>query len=353
MTGTGKQQAAGRAYGTTVANALLVDRSGDPGVSDVGYVPSTASGHHRPDPDNPTQGFHGPFYGQRTKGFAVTKRHALDPPPPPGSKDYRKALRQVRVKGIAPELVGTLPPGGSKRTPEETLIGLFWAYDGAKDIGTPPRLYNTIVRKIAVAQHNDVAANARLFALVNAAMADAGILAWEQKYLYDLWRPVVGIREERAVDAGWLPLGAPRTNEPGQKNFTPPFPAYPSGHATFGAAALQVTRLFYGVTTDGPDNLARGLTFASDELNGISTDNRGNVRPLDVRTFPDGLWGMIRENAVSRVFLGVHWITDGFVPGPGGDMDLTQNVGGVRLGLDIANDIFNNGRAGGLHKSNV
>jgi vanadium chloroperoxidase len=48
----------------------------------------------------------------------------------------------------------------------------------------------------------------------------------------------------------WLPLGAPLTNATG-KNFTPHFPAYPSGHATFGAAAFHITRRFYGVAERG------------------------------------------------------------------------------------------------------
>lgn len=63
------------------------------------------------------------------------------------------------------------------------------------DLGTPPRLYNQIVRAIAIARNNSTDDNARLFAMVNAAMGDAGILAWEQKYIHNLWRPVVGIRE--------------------------------------------------------------------------------------------------------------------------------------------------------------
>jgi hypothetical protein len=62
---------------------------------------------------------------------------------------------------------------------------------------------------------------------------------------------------------------------------------------------------------------------------------------------------VIRENSLSRVFLGVHWSFDGFVPTPTGGMDLTENVGGVRLGLDIAEDIFNGGPALGLRKSTV
>jgi hypothetical protein len=75
--------------------------------------------------------------------------------------------------------MGTLPSGFSLRTVDETLIGTCWGYDGASGLGTPPRLYNQIIREVAKAKGNSVADNARLFALVNAAMGDAGILAWE------------------------------------------------------------------------------------------------------------------------------------------------------------------------------
>ncbi|MDP8974041.1 MAG: hypothetical protein M3N45_12955, partial [Actinomycetota bacterium] len=122
------------------------------------------------------------------------------------------------------------------------------------------------------------------------------------------------------TDVGWLPLGAPKSNTTG-RNFTPNFPAYPSEHATFGAAALQMTRLFYNKTEPGADSLFDGLSFVSDEYNGETKDNHGTVRPRHARRFPDGLWGMIKENSLSRVFLGVHWIFDGFAPAVGGSMD--------------------------------
>ncbi|MDQ3686744.1 MAG: hypothetical protein M3430_14270, partial [Acidobacteriota bacterium] len=175
-------------------------------------------------------------------------------------------------------------------------------------------------------------------------------------------------------DPFWLPLGAPNTNRPLMKNSTPPFPAYPSGHATFGAAAFHITRLFYGkgfvssggtsVITGGkqiiksgnlvPDDLFDGLAFVSDELNGMNQDNQGTVRPRHVRNFgfvssmrplSGGLGKMIIENATSRIYLGVHWIFDAF--------RLTSNkpdfsaagleIGGVPLGLKIAEDIFKTG----------
>jgi hypothetical protein len=380
LAGAGDEDDPGHDFGVAIAQQILDDRAGDPGAEATGYVPSQQRGKHRPDPDNPDQGFNAPFYGARSKLFAVTARHALNNPPPLGSPKYLSALQDVRAQGIAPELMETLPARFPRRTVNETLRGIYWAYDGASGLGTPPRLYNQIVRKVAEKKQNTAEDNARLFALVNVAMADAGILAWDQKFPpggHDLWRPVLGIREHDAstgptgvganaigpdCDTLWLPLGAPLTNKV-DKNFTPPFPAYPSGHATFGAAAFHITRLFYGpggvnnggvdVGDRGPDHLFDGLEFVSDELNGVNKDNKGAVRPRHARTFDGGLWRMIIQNARSRVDLGVHWIFDAFAVDNNGDPDLTQNVGGVPLGLTIAEDIFQAGGGKGPKKSAV
>jgi len=369
LDGAGNEEDDSHKFGVAVADALLADRGGDPGAGSVLYKPSRERGRHRPDPDNPALGFHAPDYGKQSKGFAVTRRWRLAKPPL-DNDEYRAALREVRGKGIKLELMGTLPQRFERRTVDETLVGLYWGYDGAFQLGTPPRLYNQIIRAVAGARQNNVAANARLFALVNAAMADAGILAWEQKYCHDFWRPVLGVREhDRSLGPGsthakdnivddcdplWLPLGAPLTNRVG-KNFTPPFPAYPSGHATFGAAAFHMTRLFYGqggrynLGRNSPltrDDLFSECSFVSEELDGVSTDNTGAVRPRHLRRFRDGLWQMIEENGRSRVYLGVHWVFDAFAVTEDGDFDLGRvdgegnPIGGVPLGLLIAEDIF-------------
>ena len=84
-------------------------------------------------------------------------------------------------------------------------------------------------------------------------MADAGIAIWESKYYYEFWRPVTGIREAdpgtgptglgdgnpaTVGDPTFSPLGAPASNLTGP-NFTPPFPAYPSGHAASAARSSR------------------------------------------------------------------------------------------------------------------
>ncbi|MBL8220362.1 MAG: phosphatase PAP2 family protein [Bryobacterales bacterium] len=352
-------------FGVAAARELLDHRKNDPDASDAGYSEVPARTHHRIDPDNPDQGYHAPFYGAKAMLFSSAP-FSLDDPRTLSAAEYDAALTEVRAKGIAPDKMGTLPAGSNPRTAEETLIGIYWGYDGASGLGTPPRLYNQIVRLVAEKQgfipglgfpiYEDQLM--RLFAMVNAALGDAGILAWADKYKYDFWRPVIGIRDHDAsmgmsssgssalhalCDPEWLPLGAPRTNKTNKKNFTPPFPAYPSGHATFGAAALGITRRFYGVVADGPDNLFDGLMFVSEEYNGANADNRGTIRPRHARSFPGGLWQMLQENGESRVYLGVHWVFDAFVRDSAGNMDLSRNYGGVKLGLDIANHIATNG----------
>jgi Vanadium chloroperoxidase N-terminal domain len=376
-------------FGMRVATEIWKTRKDDPSDSDDGYSTTFGVGRHRQDPNNP-QPNNAPFYGANSQTFAVTKRWGIKPPPQVGTNDYKRALRQVRSKGIIPRQMGTLPANFSKRTPEETLIGIYWGYDGAKNLGTPPRFFNQIVRQIALTKPNpttgainDVVQNAYLFALVNTAMGDAGILAWEQKYKHNFWRPILGVREhdpsmgvtgvggnvwDNDCDPCWLPLGAPNTNKIGENNFTPPFPAYPSGHATFGAASLHITRLFYGepIGSFVPDiiNTFKDMAFVSDEFNGINSDSDGTIRPKHHRQFKDGLWQMIFENGLSRVFLGVHWFFDAFdlkanaLNGNAAarnveidELDISVNtatpnevgIGGVPLGLAIAEDLFSNG----------
>ena len=375
----------GRRFGEAVADAMISFRQDDPEEVSLGhphyYVPKLMPGHHREDPYNPKQGFLGstwgtvPLFGPagRYKDNFVKPFGQSRPEDIVTHADWAAQVVEVRKKGAAP---GT---PGLTRTDEETVIGTFWGYDGARNIGTPPRLYNQCVHTII---ENPVLSlslgeSVKLLALCNMAMADSGILAWNEKYHFALYRPVIGAREYNkgygpdngaslptfdpalaplsagadyaAVatwlkqtpsrpslpattdqEANWKPLGAPQTNAK-ETSLTPNFPAYPSGHATFGTSCFQTVRHFLGTTADGLT-----FDFVSDELSGVvvSTvdgkpvpsgmrDSDGSYRPLHTRQLT--LEQAIHENAVSRIYLGVHWRIDA--------------EEGVRLGNEIATTI--------------
>jgi hypothetical protein len=330
----GPKENRGRAVGSYVATQILAARAND-GTEEVmqpGYVASGEPGFHAVDPMHPDQGYYGsgashvtPFAMGDVNHFEARE---LDDATVAGraeflaSPEYTNAFNEVLAYGGN----GTTSP--TQRTHEQTVIGIYWGYDGRPGLGTPPRLYNQIAQTIAKQRHNTEGQNARLFALVNIAMADAGIASWNTKYDDAVWRPVMGLRygdddgnPATDGDANWQPLGAPASNpRPGETNFTPPFPAYTSGHATFGAAAFQILTRFYG-----SDEIK--FTFVSDEYNGKTKDADGSVRPLIRRSF-DSFTEAKLENAQSRIYLGIHWAFD--------------RDEGIKQGDAVANYIFEN-----------
>lgn len=314
---------AGVMYGAEVANSWVASRHDDgASLPQLDSMFSTDPGHYRPDPVSklPTLGR---VWGQVTP--FVLANVATDAPlgPPPGlpTKGYADAFDDVFVNGR-----DNISQRDAKFR-DHAAIGIFWGYDGANLLGTPPRLYNQIV--VAAKEFLELAPKDQLnvLAAINAAMADAGIAAWYWKFAYDLWRPVTAIREAEAGwgptgkgdgnkhrkeqgDPFWLPLGAPRSNPfPGPKvgaegdNFTPNFPAYPSGHATFGTACFDT---FAGLLKKKPRDIV--VKFVSDEFNGDTLDNEGIHRPRWEQTF--SLAEAIEQNKISRIYLGVHWIFD-------------------------------------------
>ncbi len=327
----GDAKTRGIAVGQAVAQAILTARENDPDFLYGTYTPTGVPGNHAPDPTNPSQGFIGPDVGMMPP-FGVEDITTYRAPTPPEltSADYTAAFNEVRELG---EFRGGTS-GAMVPTDDETyVIANYWSYNGSPEIGTPPRLYNQIARVIAAQQCNEVHENARLFALINLAMADGGISAWDSKYNYAYWRPIVGIRQadtdgndDTEADGDWIPLGGSRSNpftvsaDEFESNFSPPFPAYTSGHATFGAAMFKTLANFY--QTD-----AITFTFMSDEWNGSTLDQFGRLRPVLSRTYTS-LSHAAAENAASRVFNGVHWRFDGSE--------------GVRAGNAIADYIFNN-----------
>jgi hypothetical protein len=302
----GRAKANGVTLGRAAAAAILARRADDgaqhpePRVG-IDYITSDAPGKWRQDPISENPLALGAHWGGVTP-FVLRSGDQFRVPAPPDldSREYTAAYNDVKAVGGDGIVTATV------RTADQTLAGIYWAYDGTPTLCAPPRLYNQITLHIAEQRRTGAIELARLLALVNVAMADAGIAIWESKYHYAFWRPVTGIRESdgnprTAPDPTYSPLGAPASNLDGP-NFTPPFPAYPSGHAGFGGALFQILRDFYGT-----DRIP--FTFVSDELNGETLDNEGNARPLVPRSF-SSLSQAEEENGQSRIYLGIHWVFD-------------------------------------------
>src|SRR5262245_23642983 len=330
----GRAKTNGIELGRSAAAAILALRASDGSQHaearvGVDFIPSNDPGKWRQDPLSQMPLALGAHWGE-VKPFVLQSGEQFRAPPPPamGSRAYAAAFDEVKRLGGD----GIVTP--TVRTAQQTFIGIFWAYDGTPSLCAPPRLYNQITVQIAEQKHTGVVELARLLALVNTAMADAGVAIWESKFHYQFWRPVTGIREadERTGPTGagdgnaatigdpkFTPLGAPASNLQGP-NFTPPFPAYPSGHAGLGGALFQILRNFYGT-----DRIA--FTFVSDEFNGETLDNAGNVRPLMPRRF-SSLSEAEEENGQSRIYLGIHWVFD--------------KTEGIAQGRRVADYVFRN-----------
>jgi hypothetical protein len=262
----------GVAWGEAVAGQILLLRGAD--GWDTTLSPPSDSGPAAwvPTPPGlapyllPGWGLVAPFAMPSSAFFRPSGPPALD------SARYASDFNEVKALGAAV---------GSARTPAQSEIALFWA-DGA-GTETPPGHWNSIAHHVADTFRNSVDQNARLFALLNIAMADAAICAWDAKYSFNFWRPVTAIREADSdgnaatfADASWASFIP-----------TPPFPDYVSGHSTFSGAAATVLAMFYGT-----DSVTFGT--GSDALPGVT------------RTF-SSFSTAAREAALSRLYAGIHF----------------------------------------------
>ncbi len=260
----GPHKAAGIVWGEFVASQILDARANDGWNATMLPPVGSGPGAWVPTPPAflpyllPQWGFVMPF--------AMRNRSQFRPPGPPSldSEQYAADYNEVKELGAAV---------GSTRTEDQTEIALFWA-DGA-GTETPPGHWNSIAQTIAATRGNALEENARLFALLNIAVADAAICAWDAKYTFDFWRPVTAIAFAEP-ELNWMSFIV-----------TPPFPDHVSGHSTFSGAAATVLALFYST-----DDLS--FTTGSDFL------------PRVYRSFPTCL-AAAEEAAVSRLYGGIHF----------------------------------------------
>jgi membrane-associated phospholipid phosphatase len=281
----GPAETLGVEVGRQAAEAMLAWRSADGAGASAPYSPGGQPGDwNRTFPD-----YLPPLLPQwpLVTPFAMSSPSQFRPAAPPalGSAEYAAAVDEVqRLGGLT----------STERTAEQTEIALFWA-DGGGTF-TPPGHWNQIAADVALARGTTLTENARLFALLNIALADAGIASWEAKYAYDLWRPIDAIRRGEtdgndltAADPRWMPLLK-----------TPPFPSYTSGHSTFSGAADAVLSAFFGAQA--------AFTAQSDSHSGF-TQRPLAVSQVITRQF-DSFAQAAEEAGRSRIYGGIHFDFD-------------------------------------------
>ena len=271
----------GLTLGQAAAAAIIALRVGDGSdapMVDPAYPQGTEPGEWRFTPGYPFA--FGTHWGAVTP-FVLHHSSQFGPQAPYhlGSKKYAADYNEIKLIG------GDDITTPSTRTPDQTQIGLFW-------IESSPLAWNRLARAISISKTLDPWENARLFGLLNLAMADGYIASWEAKYPYRFWRPVTAIRlgdtdGNPATEAvpDWTPL-----------ELTYPMPDHDSGHAVQGGVAAEILKQFFGT-----DNIA--FTACSTTVG----PPMGCTDPTPVYRSYSSFSQAADENAVSRIYIGIHF----------------------------------------------
>lgn len=287
----------GKELGIAAAKAILKNREGDGFNDNTDFTPAHQPGDWRPTGSSLAVT---PNWG-KLKAFSPTLIKNFRPTRPAGFSSKQDLLASVEYAAQLNEVKQLGAANSTERTQEQTDIALFWANDLDGTSKPPGQLY-TITQIVSKLRGLSFSENARLFALVGLALGDAAILAWDAKYNtdLDLWRPETAIQRAfednnpgTTADPTWKPLSP----SPDGTRFSPPFPAYISGHATFGAVHAGIMRNFFGT-----DNVT--FTATSEDPSA-----RGNNGIRITRTF-NSFSAAALENGRSRVYLGVHYQWD-------------------------------------------
>ena len=271
----------GIALGEAAAGAILARRATDGAVGpflNPACPQDTDPGEYQCTPGTPFIAFQGwgrvtPFVLQHS--LTIPSRTALRVQ----SEKYAADFNEVKSLGGD----GIITP--SLRTADQTQIALFWWESS-------PLKWNRIARTVSSGQGLDLWENARLFGLLNLALADGYIAMVDTKNHYNYWRPVTAIRNgatdgnpDTTGDPAWTPLRG-----------TPANPDYASGHSIEGGAGAEVLKQFFGTDRirfqDCSATLPAGSTCGdpSPVLRSYSTFSQAAA-----------------ENAYSRVLIGFHF----------------------------------------------
>ena len=259
----------GLTVGDAVAAQIVALRSTDGSGVDGTYTFGSGPGEYQRTPPTfgnpavPAWPYVTPFVLERGDQFRA------EGPPSLSSDEWAEDFNETKRLGSV---------DSSVRTAEQTEVALCGAEPALP-------LWNRVARTVTAQRSTDLVHNARLFALLNLAMADATLATWDSKYTYRFWRPVTAIRaadtddnDATEADPAWTPLRP-----------TPLHPEYPSAHAVVSTAAAEVLTGFFG-----PDT---------------SFSNTTSTCPAGVVRSYDSFRALADEIGDSRIYIGFHFRT--------------------------------------------
>jgi hypothetical protein len=211
-----------------------------------------------------------PYWGN-VRPFIITTKDFMAKPLPPYSTQTNQPYY---IQAL--EIISLNRPLSS----ENQWIAEFWNDDRPGLTFTPAGHWLAIANQVIEKERPSLEKTLETYLKVGIALNDAMIACWYSKYTFNLERPETYIQKH--IDKNWRPFSP-----------TPSFPSYPSGHSMMGAAAAEVLTSLYGSTYQLMDKSHEGL---KDFV----------VKPRSFRSFDE----MARENALSRILLGVHWRMD-------------------------------------------
>jgi hypothetical protein len=260
---------AGLDFGDDAAEALMTQYK--PIIATPTNNGGTGIGEWRPTPPALLSGQNEYFKLLLPFTLLTTSQFTPEGPPPISSQRYVREYDEVKALGRAT---------GSTRTPAQTDQAFFWTDNFAVQ-------WNRAVRGIIDDVSLDNGDSARLLALVNVAISDAVMTAFEGKYAFNFWRPVTAIREgandgnPRTIgDPAWLPLIA-----------TPAYPDYPSGANNVTGSTVGILQHFFG----------------TDEFEFVVTSTVAQVQPnKNTRVFTR-FSQAAEEVVLARILEGIHF----------------------------------------------
>ena len=287
----------GAFWGSLVATNILNWRANDHSTSDISYVAGSLAGDWRPTaptfgtPDSPQWPGVTPWIMSRGDQFRPGSG-----PPLLNSQTYTADYTEVFELGEST---------GLHRTTDQTTSALFWSY--APGSQTAVGHWNSIAQAAVAGKGNTLVENARLFAALNTALADAAIVSSDAAYTYEFWRPIAAIREA-AIDDNVNT--APFLNWDSLVP-TPLSPEYLSANAANAGAAAGVLNHLLGTETAftiGSDSIpTASLFFADFDAAAADAGLAGIYGGIQFRT-------SVEDGLAAGQSLGSHVVTNFFQP---------------------------------------